>query len=128
MTMSLGCGLFLINIVSKFHVSGVDSENFQSADSIGDSNINLAVKTSKATKSRINRVWSVGSGHDNGLRSLFKTVHQGQKLGNNSALNFAMGFLSFWGNGVQFINENNGGRILFSFLKSFTKIRFRFTS
>ena len=106
----------------------MNSQNLKSADFIWHSDIDFSVKSTESSQSRIERVWSVGSGNDDNVASSFKTVHQCQKLGDNSSLDFTVDFLSVRCNRVDFINENNGGAIFLSLFEGFSKISFSLTS
>ena len=42
--MGLGGDLFKVEVIGKLHVLGVDPENLQSSNSIGDSDVDFTVK------------------------------------------------------------------------------------
>ena len=38
-----------INVLSKFHIFSVDSENLESTDLVGDTNIDLSIETTESS-------------------------------------------------------------------------------
>ena len=48
-------------------------------------------------------------------------------MGYNSPLNLSRDFFSFWGNGVEFVDEDDAGRIFLSFFKDSSEPFFGFT-
>ena len=62
--------LFQIDIIPKSHVLGVDAKHLESANSVGNSNVNLSVKSAETTKSRIDWVRAIRGGHDDDMRPL----------------------------------------------------------
>ena len=83
-----------INIGSQPHVSGVDAQNLETACLIGDTNINFTIKTTSASKCRVNGVRSVGSANDDNLATTFDTIHESQELSDNTLFGFTLGLLS----------------------------------
>ena len=51
--MGLGGDLFKVEVIGKLHVLGVDPENLQSSNSIGDSDVDFAVKSSESSQGRV---------------------------------------------------------------------------
>ncbi|RNA33075.1 hypothetical protein BpHYR1_024705 [Brachionus plicatilis] len=91
-SMGLVANLFQVNIIGQLHVLGVNSEHFETTNGVRYADVDLAVKTAKATQSGINAVRPIGGGHDHYMRTLLQTVHQSQQLGHNTALYFAVRF------------------------------------
>ncbi|KAH3663659.1 hypothetical protein OGAPHI_005060 [Ogataea philodendri] len=126
-TMGLRGNGLQIDIVSKLHVLGMNPQHLESSSGIWNTNIDFSVKSTESSQSRINGVWSVGGGNNDNVRSGLHTIHQCQKLRNNSSFNLTVGLVSLWSDRVDFINENDSWRVLLSFLESFSQITFRFT-
>ncbi len=52
--------LLKIDIIVKLHVLGVNAKDFKTTSWVRDSNIDFTIEATETTKSRVNRVWSVG--------------------------------------------------------------------
>ena len=48
-------------------------------------------------------------------------------LRNDSSLDFSVRLVAFWRNGVNLVDEDDGGGVLFRFLERLAQIRLRFT-
>merc|ERR1712165_397777 len=105
--MCFGGYLLKIQIFGQTHVFGVNSKNLHPTNSIWYTNVNFSIKPTEATKSGVNGVGSVCSGHDDNVGSLFQTIHQCEQLGNDSSLDLSVSLFSLWSDGVQFINEDD---------------------
>lgn len=68
--------LFKVDIIGKLHVLGVNSEDLEASRRVGDPDINFPIEATETAKSGINRVWSVGSGHNNHIRPSFEAIHE----------------------------------------------------
>src|SRR2546421_4185568 len=106
----------------------MDLKNFEAASGIRDANVDLTIEATESAKGRIDGVRSVGGCHDHNIGSGFHTVHEGEKLRHDTALDFAVCLLTLGGDGVDLINEDDGRRVLLCFLKSFAQVGLRFTS
>ena len=84
--MSLGSDLLQIKIVSELHVLGVNPENLQTSNSVGDTDVDLAVESSESPEGGVDGVGPVGGGHHDHVGSLLQAVHQGQQLGHDPPL------------------------------------------
>jgi len=82
--------LFKINILCKLHVLGMDARNFQPTSGIWNTNINLPVESTESSESRVNGVGPAGSSHNNNIGASLETIHEGEKLRYNVALDFAV--------------------------------------
>lgn len=96
--MGVSGNLLQVNIVCEFHVLGVNTENFETAGGVGDANVDFTIETTETTKGRINRVRSVGGCHDHNIGASLKTVHEGEQLGDDTTLDFAVGLQNVSGN------------------------------
>src|SRR6056300_1569267 len=119
-TVCFTCNSLRINILIQFHVTSVNTEDFQTAIFVRNTNINFTIKTSKTTQSRINSVGTVGTSNNNDRGTLFQPIHESKHLTNNTPFNLPIGLFSLWCNRVNLINKNDGGGILFGLLKGFT--------
>mmetsp|Transcript_1727 Transcript_1727/g.4031 ORF Transcript_1727/g.4031 Transcript_1727/m.4031 type:complete len:777 (+) Transcript_1727:352-2682(+) len=119
---------FRVNVLVELHVTGVDAEDFEASIFIGDTDIDFAIETTETTKGGVNGIGTVGTSNDNDRRTLLEAVHECQHLTDDTALDFSVGLFTLGGDRVDFINENNGGGILFGLFESLAKVRFGFTS
>lgn len=71
---------------------------------------------------------SVSGGHDNDVGAGLHAVHEGEELGNNTALDLSVGLLTLGGDGVDLINEDDSRRVLLGLLEGLAKVGFGFTS
>lgn len=76
-----------VDVLSQLHVLGVNAQNLQAASRVGNANVNLAIEATEAAQGLIDRVGSVSGGHHNNVCTGLETVHQGQQLRHNAALN-----------------------------------------
>lgn len=83
-----------VHIGSQLHVLGVNAQNLETACLIGDTDVDFTIKAASASEGWVDRVGSVGGANDDDLAATFDTVHQSQKLGDNTLLRFALGLLS----------------------------------
>mmetsp|Transcript_25697 Transcript_25697/g.60458 ORF Transcript_25697/g.60458 Transcript_25697/m.60458 type:complete len:202 (-) Transcript_25697:917-1522(-) len=127
-TMGFSCNGFGIDIVVQFHVACVNAEHFQAAILIGDTNVDFTVKTSKTTQGRIDSIGTIGRTNDNHRSTLLQTVHERQHLRDDTAFHFTIGLFTLGRNGVNLIDKDNCGGILFGFFKGLSQVGFRFTS
>ncbi|TFB02298.1 hypothetical protein CCMA1212_006004 [Trichoderma ghanense] len=122
-TVGLGSDLLEVDVVGQLHVLGVDLENLQTASRVGDANVNLAVETTESSQGRVDGVGSVGGGHDDDVGARLHAVHEGEQLRHDTALNFTIGLVSLGGDGIDLVDEDDGGRVLLSLLKGLSQIR-----
>ncbi|KAI6757217.1 hypothetical protein HG531_003042 [Fusarium graminearum] len=127
-TMCLGCNLLQVDIVTELHVLGVDLENLETTSRVGDTNVDLTIESAESSKSGVDRVGSVGGGHDNDVGTSLHTVHEGKKLRNDSSLDLTVSLFTLGSDGVNLVDEDNGGRVLLGFLKGLSQVRLRLTS
>lgn len=75
--------LLEVDIVAQFHVLqprsktleleklkahlGVDAQDFETSSSIRNTNVDFSVETTETSESRVDRIGSVGSGHDDNV-------------------------------------------------------------
>ena len=126
-TVSLRGDLLEINTLGELHVLGVDLEDLETARRVGNTDVNLTIETTETTKSGIDRVGPVGGGHDDNVAAGLHAVHESQKLGNDTALDFSVGLVTLGGDRVDLVNEDDRGRVLLGFLERFSEVGFRFT-
>jgi len=127
-TMSVFCNSFKINIFRKFHIFSVYTKNLKSTYLIRHSNIDLSVKSTESSKSWIEGIRSISSSNNNNMSSSFKTVHESEKLRNNSSFDLTTNLFSVRSNRIDLIDEDNCRTVLFSLFKCFSKISFSLSS
>mmetsp|Transcript_1110 Transcript_1110/g.2190 ORF Transcript_1110/g.2190 Transcript_1110/m.2190 type:complete len:267 (+) Transcript_1110:1015-1815(+) len=126
-TMSLTSNRFGFNILIELHVTGMDTENFQTSIFIRNSNVNFAIESTETAKGGINGIGTIGSSNDHNRCTLLESVHECQHLGDNTTFDFSIGLFTLWGNGINLINKDNGWGILFGFFESLAEVGFRFS-
>src|SRR6476469_6651039 len=84
----------------------MDLKNFQSALSIWYSNLNLPIKSSRTSQSRINTLGPIRSPKNDYIPAFGHAVHERKQLCNNSLFYISKCFFSFWRNSIYFINKN----------------------
>ncbi|KAI6751078.1 hypothetical protein HG530_013992 [Fusarium avenaceum] len=121
-TVGLGGNLLQVDIITKLHVLGVDLENLETTSGVRDTNINLAIETAESSESGIDRVRSVSGSHNDNVGSGFHAVHEGEELRNDTSLDLTVGLLTFRGDGIDLIDEDNGGGVLLGLLESLSQV------
>jgi hypothetical protein len=111
-----------IDIITQLHVLGVDLKNLQATGRVGNANVDLAIEAAVAAQGRVDRVRPVGGGHDDNVGSGLHAVHEGQQLRDDAALDLAVGLVSLRGDGVDLIDEDDGGRVLLGLLKGLAQV------
>jgi len=82
--------LLKVYVIGQFHVLRMNAENLKTACGIRNTNVNLTVETPKSTEGRIDRVWPIGSSHDDDIGSSLQTIHKGEQLRYNATLDFTI--------------------------------------
>ena len=113
----------------------MNKKHLKTTSGIRDTDINFTIKSAKLSQCRVNRIRSVHSCHDHNIWTCLHAIHQHEKLGHNTTLDFSIGLLGMnlisnhhdshismnllmlGSNQIDFINEDNCGRILLGFLK-----------
>lgn len=70
------CNSLKVYVWSELHVSCVDSQDFHSADFVGNTDVDFTVESASTTECGINRVWSVGCSDYNNLATALSAIHQ----------------------------------------------------
>lgn len=124
--MRFGSDLLKIDIIGHLHVLCVDTQDLESTCGVWNTDVNFSIESSESSKSRIDRVGSVGSGHDDYVRAGLETVHKGEKLRNDSSFNFTVRLVTLRGNRIDFVDEDDSWCVFLCFFESLSKIRFGF--
>ncbi len=111
-TVGFRGNLLKVDIVREFHVAGVDAEDLETAGRVGNANVDFTIESTETTKSRVDRVGPVGGSHHDDVGAGLETVHEREQLRNDTTLDFAVGLFTLGSDGVDFIDEDNGGRVL----------------
>lgn len=143
--------LLKVNVVSQLHVLGVNPEDLKSTSWVGNSNVNLSIKSTESSKGGVDGVGSVGGSHDDNVGSGFKTIHKSKKLRDDSSLNLSVGLssggdsvststhrqgrarkpthlLSLGSDRVDLIDEDDGRTVLFGLLECLPEVALRLSS
>lgn len=119
--------LLKVNVIGQLHVPGVDTEDLKTTNWVWDTNVNLTIKTTKTSKSRIDAVRSISGSNDDDIGTSLHTVHEGEELGDDTAFNFSTGLVTLRSNRVNLIDEDDCRRVLLSLLKGLTKVTLTLT-
>mmetsp|Transcript_13821 Transcript_13821/g.28275 ORF Transcript_13821/g.28275 Transcript_13821/m.28275 type:complete len:206 (+) Transcript_13821:1164-1781(+) len=121
-TVGLGSNDLRVNIVVELHVTGVDAEDLEAAVLVGDADVNFPIETSEAAEGGVHGVGPVGSAdNDNGSASLH-AVHKGEHLGDDPSLDLSVGFVPLGGDGVDLVDEDDGGCVLLGLLEGLPEV------
>ncbi len=120
--MRLGSDLLEIDIVAELHVLGVDLKDLETAGGVGDANVDLAIEAAEPTQGRVDRIGPVGGGHDDDVGPSLHAIHEGEELGDDTALNLAVRLLTLGSDRVDLVDKDDGGRVLLRFLESFSQV------
>ena len=96
-----------VDILGQLHVLRVDTEDLHSADLIGHANIDFSVETTSTSQGWVDRVWTVCGADDHNLAAALGTVHECEKLSNDTFFNFTLTLLSVGSDRVNLINEDD---------------------
>mmetsp|Transcript_6841 Transcript_6841/g.15455 ORF Transcript_6841/g.15455 Transcript_6841/m.15455 type:complete len:203 (-) Transcript_6841:812-1420(-) len=116
-SVSVGSHVLKLDVGSQLHVLGVNAQDLHTPVVVRDTNVQLTVKSTKPTQCAIDCVGPVGGSDHNSLRSTLHTIHQSQELRHNPLLDLTLGLLTLRGDGIDFIDENNGRSILLRLFK-----------
>lgn len=119
---------FEIDVLGKLHVLGVDSQDFQTTDFVWNSDIDFTIESTETTEGTVDGVWSVGGTDDNNLTSTLETVHKSEELTDDTSFDLTGHFVSLGGNGINFIDEDNGRGVLLGFFECLSEVAFGLTS
>mmetsp|Transcript_24461 Transcript_24461/g.34535 ORF Transcript_24461/g.34535 Transcript_24461/m.34535 type:complete len:283 (+) Transcript_24461:1497-2345(+) len=103
-------------------------QNFQAPFFVRHAKLDFAIEPAKTTQGSIYGVGAVRCADDDDLAAALHTVHQGQEHRHNSPLQFTVGFFTIWGNGIDFVNENDRRGVLLCFFKGSPQVGFRVPS
>mmetsp|Transcript_5524 Transcript_5524/g.13304 ORF Transcript_5524/g.13304 Transcript_5524/m.13304 type:complete len:206 (+) Transcript_5524:862-1479(+) len=124
-TMRLTCNRFRFDVLVEFHVTGVDTEHLQTSILVGDTDIDFTVEPSEPTKGWVDSVGTVRCTDDDDRRTLFQPVHKSKHLTDDTTFNFTVRLFTFGCDGINLINEDDGGCVLFCLLECFAEVTFR---
>ena len=138
--------LLEVHIVGQLHIFSMDTKNLQTTSGVRDTDIDFTIETAKSSQCGVNRIRSVRSRHDHNIRTCLHAVHQREQLRHDTTLDFSIGLpgtnlisnhhdsqigtnlFTLGSNRIDFINEDNCGRILLGFLKCLPQITLTLTS
>mmetsp|Transcript_24647 Transcript_24647/g.39055 ORF Transcript_24647/g.39055 Transcript_24647/m.39055 type:complete len:588 (+) Transcript_24647:303-2066(+) len=126
--MCLVGNLLGVHVVVQLHVTRVDAEDLQAAVLVRHADVDLAVEPPEAAEGRIDRVGAVGCADDHHIGPALQPIHQGEQLGDDTALDLAVGLVALRRDGIDLINEDDGRGVFLRLLKSLAQIGLRFTS
>ena len=111
-----------IDVLVELHVAGVDAEYLETAILVGDADVDLAVEAAEPTEGGIDGVGTVGGTDDNDGGALLEAVHEGEELGDDAALDLAVGLVALGGDGVDLVDEDDGGGVLLGLLEGLAEV------
>ena len=111
-----------VDVLVELHVAGVDAEHLEAAVLVGDANVDLAVEAAEAAEGGVDGVGAVGGADDDDGGALLEAVHEGEKLGDDAALDLAVGLVALGGDGVDLVDEDDGGGVLLGLLEGLAEV------
>merc|ERR1719267_405892 len=114
--------LLEVDVVGELHVLRVDAQHLEAAVLVGHADVHLAVEAAEAPQRRVDRVWPVGRTDDHHVRARLEAVHQREQLRDDAPLDLALRLLALGGDGVNLIDEDDGGGVLLSLLESLAEV------
>src|SRR4051794_22375935 len=102
----------------------MDAQDLCTSAHIGDAQSDLAIKASRATNGRIERVRLIGGTNENDLSTRGKSIHEREQLTDDAALYLAATFGAFRCKSIKLINKDDAGRTFLGLLEDATQPRF----
>ncbi|BAT05417.1 Os08g0413050, partial [Oryza sativa Japonica Group] len=99
-----------VDVVGERHVLGVDAEDLEAAELVGDADVELAVEAAEAAERRVEAVGAVGGADDDHLGPRAEAVHEREQLRHDAALHLAVRLLAAGRDGVDLVHEHDGRR------------------
>ena len=114
-----------VNVIVELHVARVDTEDLEAPVLVRHADVDLAVEAAKAAERRVDSVRPVRrADHDDG-RALLEAVHERQQLRDDAALDLAVRLVALRRNRVDFVDEDDRGRVLLRLLERLAQVRLR---
>ena len=115
------CNLVQVDIWSKLYLLGMDAKDLPPTHYIRRADANHAVKSTRARQGRVKHIGSIGCSNDDDLIGGLEAIHLNQD-GVEGLLAFIMttgreSTAAASANGIDFIQEDDAGRILFRLLE-----------
>ena len=101
-----------IHVIGKRHTAGVDLEYLGPVVLRRNPDLDLAVEPSRTAEGRVDGVEPVRGPDHHDLPSFLKPVHHREELGHHTPLDLPRHLLAPGGDGIEFIDEDDGGRVL----------------
>ena len=119
---------FHLHIAGQRHATGMNLEDFQAPVLVRNGDGDFAVKPPGPAQGRIERVGDIGGANDNHISARLKAIQQSEQLGNHTAFNLFLAAHVFplRGNGVNFVNKNNGRRVFLGVFEHRAQAAFAF--
>mmetsp|Transcript_14255 Transcript_14255/g.35378 ORF Transcript_14255/g.35378 Transcript_14255/m.35378 type:complete len:407 (+) Transcript_14255:1810-3030(+) len=124
-TVRVPGNLLELHVGTQLHILRVNPQNLQSPVVVRNTNVELAVESPEAAQRRVDGVGSVCGPDDHHLPAALQTIHQRQQLRYHSLFHFAVGFVSFGRDAVEFVDEDDGWRVFFGFLERTAQVALR---
>mmetsp|Transcript_1988 Transcript_1988/g.3116 ORF Transcript_1988/g.3116 Transcript_1988/m.3116 type:complete len:251 (+) Transcript_1988:1337-2089(+) len=119
--------LLQVHLLVELHVFGVDAKYFQAPGFVRNSNVDLTIEAAKAAQRGVDGVGAVGGTHDNDVCARLHAVHEREQLRHDAALHLTLRLFALGSDGVDLVDENDGGRILLRLLECLAQVGLRLT-
>src|SRR5438132_244418 len=106
------------------HATRVNLEDFLAPHTVGDADLDLPVETSGSSKGRIDRLVAVRCADHDDLAATRETVHESEELRDHASLDLARHLFPFRRNRIEFVDEQDAGRVLLRLLELLAKAFF----
>ena len=116
-----------VKVVRYGHLTGVNIHDFAAPFTVRNADLNFAVKSTRSPKRRIQSVSSVGRSNNDHVVTAVHAVHQRQHLRNDTALDLTRDVFPLRANGIDFIDEHDGGSVVGGLVENLSQLLFRFS-
>ena len=116
-----------VKVVRYRHLTGVNVHDLAATFAVGNANLDFTVKATRSPKRRVQSVSSVGRSDDDHVVAAVHAVHQRQHLRNDTALDLTRDVFAFRANGIDFIDEHDGGSVVGGLVEDLSQLFFRFS-
>ena len=106
------------------HGARMDPEDLKPAGRVGHADLDLPIEAARAAQRRVEHLGDIrGADHDH-LAACDEPVHQAEQLGDDAFLHFADDFGALGRDGVDLVDEDDGGRTAGRLFEDFAEPRF----
>eukprot|EP00965_Chrysotila_dentata_P211038 6186253-Pleurochrysis_carterae.AAC.4 len=120
--LAVGRHRLQVDIGAHAHVARLDAQNVEPAGLVRDGDVQLEVEAAEAAQRGLDGIGPVGGGHQHHLRLWLEAVHERDELRDDAPLDLALRLVAARRDGVEFIDEDDGGRLALGVLKGLAQV------